>query len=51
MAMTEGTGGGRTKLVVVVGLILLAVTIYLGTQGKPVDEPPRPWHSESPASK
>lgn len=49
MALTESSGGGVKGLAAVMALIALLVAIYLGTRGPSIDEPPRPWHSETPA--
>lgn len=49
MALTESSGGGVKGLAAVLALLLLAVVLYLGSRGPVVEEPPRPWHSETPA--
>jgi hypothetical protein len=49
MALTESSGGGVKGLAAALAVIALAVVIWFGTKGKTVDDPPRPWHSETPA--
>lgn len=49
MALTESSGGGVKGLAAVLAVLALLVAIYLGSRGPADTEPPRPWHSETPA--
>lgn len=49
MALTESSGGGVKGLTAVLAVLALLVALYFGTRGPAIDEPPRPWHSETPA--
>lgn len=49
MALTESSGGGVKGLAAVLAVIALLVVIYMGTRGPADTEPPRPWHSSTPA--
>lgn len=44
-----GAGGSAKGLLGVLLVLGLLVLVYLGTRGPAAVDPPRPWHSETPA--